>query len=38
MNCVKCGKETGLEVHIPSSEKHPIKDVSYYIPVPLCSE
>ena len=38
MNCIKCDKETEQEVHLPSSEKHPVKDVSYYIPVPLCPE
>lgn len=38
MKCLKCNKETELEFHIPLAEKHPVKDVSYYISVPLCSE
>lgn len=38
MNCVKCGKETKLEVHIPTDEKSVLKDTSYFASVPLCPD
>ncbi len=36
MNCVKCGKETELEVHIPTDEKSVLKIASYFASMPLC--
>lgn len=38
MNCIKCNKETTQEIHVPSPEKHPVKDTSYYVPIPLCAD